>query len=63
MQLTPDKVAEQQKNEESTKKKYITPIIQERWGKENFDNIIMEYCFTDGRVNIDGDKVSRGIMG
>lgn len=60
MQLTPEEIAEQQKNEENTKKKYITPIIQERWGKENSDNIIMEYYFTDGRVNIDGDKVSRG---
>ena len=32
MQLTPEEIAEQQKNEENTKKKYITPIIQERWG-------------------------------
>ncbi len=60
MQLTAEEIAEQQKNEENTKKKYITPIIQERWGKDNSDNIIMEYYFTDGRVNIDGDKVSRG---
>ena len=60
MQLTPEEIAEQQKNEENTKKKYITPIIQERWGKENSDNIVMEYYFTDGRVNIDGDKGSRG---
>lgn len=60
MQLTPEEIAEQQKNEENTKKKYITPIIQERWGKENSDNIIMEYYFTDGRVNVDGDKISRG---
>lgn len=60
MQLTPEEIAEQQKNEENTKKKYITPVIQERWGKENSDNIVMEYYFTDGRVNIDGDKVSRG---
>lgn len=60
MQLTLEEIAEQQKNEENTKKKYITPIIQERWGKENHDNVIMEYCFTDGRVNINGDNVSRG---
>ena len=60
MRLTPEEIAEQQKNEENTKKKYITPAIQERWGNENSDNIIMEYYFTDGRVNIDGDKVSRG---
>lgn len=59
MQLKPDELAEQQKNEENTKAIYITPIIQERWG-DNLDNIIMEYYFTDGRVNLDGDKVSRG---
>lgn len=59
MQLKPEEIAEQQKNEENTKAKYITPIIQERWGY-NSENIIMEYYFTDGRVNIDGDKVSRG---
>lgn len=28
MQLTPEEIAEQQRNEENTKKKYITPIIQ-----------------------------------
>lgn len=60
IQLTPEEIAEQQKNEENTKKNYITPIIQERWGKENPDNVIMEYYFTDGRVNMDGDKVVRG---
>lgn len=59
MQLTPEEIEEQQKNEENTKKKYITPIIQDRWGSD-MDNIIMEYYFTDGRVNIDGDNVSRG---
>lgn len=59
MQLKPEEIAEQQKNEENTKAKYITPIIQERW-RYNSDNIIMEYYFTDGRVNVDGDKVSRG---
>lgn len=60
MQMTPEEIAEQQKNEENTKKNYITPVIQERWGQESPDNIIMEYCFTDGRVTIEGDKVSRG---
>lgn len=60
MHIKAEEIAEQQKNEENTKKKYITPIIQERWGKENSDNIIMEYYFTVGRVNIANDKVSRG---
>ncbi len=60
MRLIKDEIEKQQKNEENTKKNYITPIIQERWGKESSDNILMEYPFTDGRVNIEGDKVSRG---
>lgn len=60
MHIKAEEIAEQQKNEENTKKKYITPIIQERWGKENSDNIVMEYYFTVGRVNIANDKVSRG---
>ena len=60
MQMTPEEITEQQKNEENTKKNYITPVIQERWGQESPDNIIMEYCFTDGRVTIEGDMVSRG---
>ncbi len=39
MQLTPEEIEEQQKNEENTKKNYITPIIQERWGKENLTRL------------------------
>lgn len=50
---------EQLKNEENTKRIYITPVIQERWG-ENLDNIVMEYYFTDGRINIDSNNVYRG---
>lgn len=57
--ITPDKLQEQLKNEENTKRKYITPVIEERWGKDT-DHIVMEYYFTAGRVNIDGEKVSRG---
>ncbi len=57
--ITPDKLKEQLRNEENTKRLYITPVIEERWGK-NTDNIVMEYYFTAGRVNINGDKVSRG---
>lgn len=56
---SPEELQEQLKNEENTKRKYITPIIEERWGK-NTDNIVMEYYFTAGRVNINGDKVARG---
>lgn len=57
--ITPEELQEQIKNEENTKRIYITPIIEERWGK-NTDNIVMEYYFTAGRVNINGDKVARG---
>lgn len=56
MQLTPEEIAEQREKWRKYKKNYITPVIQERWGKESPDNIVMEYCFTDGIVfceNID----------
>lgn len=49
--LTPDEVAAQQRNEENTKLKYITPIIKERW--VDIDKVVMEYYFTDGRISID----------
>ena len=45
--ITPDKLQKQLKNEENTKRKYITPIIEERWGKDT-DDIVMEYYFTAG---------------
>lgn len=59
MEIDVNELEEQLKNEENTKRKYITPIIEERW-KNNYDNIIMEYFFTNGRVNINGEQVSRG---
>ena len=49
---------EQLKNEENTKRMYITPIIEERWNKEQ-NSIVMEYYFTDGRVDINGSIVKR----
>ena len=42
---------EQQKNEETTKLRYITPVILERW--QDVDKILMEYYFTDGRIAVD----------
>ena len=41
----------QQKNEETTKLKYITPVILDRW--KDVDKILMEYYFTDGRISVD----------
>lgn len=41
----------QQKNEETTKLKYITPVILDRW--QDVDKILMEYYFTDGRISVD----------
>ena len=41
----------QQMSEETTKLRYITPIILERWG--DIEKIIMEYYFTDGRISVD----------
>lgn len=37
---------DQQKNEETTKLRYITPVISERW--QDTDKVLMEYYFTDG---------------
>ena len=41
----------QQITEETTKLRYITPIIQNRWGDDT--KILMEYQFTDGRISVD----------
>lgn len=41
----------QQQNEETTKMKYITPVILERW--QDIDKVLMEYNFTEGRISVD----------
>lgn len=41
----------QQITEETTKLRYITPVILDRWGDNN--KILMEYQFTDGRISVD----------
>ena len=51
--LSESDLAEQLKNEENTKKNYITPIIEDRWRTLSDDKIIMEYYFTDGRISVD----------
>ena len=58
MAITPkalsfEDVSAQLKNEENTKKKYITPIIADRWSSLSDDKIIMEYYFTNGRISVD----------
>ena len=47
----PNPIDPNQINEETTKLRYITPIIDERWGGK--DKIFMEYSFTDGRISVD----------
>lgn len=49
--ISDDEIREQQNNEENTKLKYITPVIQEKW--QDIDKIVMEYYFTDGRIIVD----------
>jgi len=44
--------------EEDIKLRYITPAIECKWDKYN--QIRMEYCFTDGRVIVRGNTVERG---
>lgn len=51
--IEPSDIKRQQRNEENTKLKYITPILQERWGKDH--DILMEYGFTDGRIQVFDD--------
>lgn len=41
----------QQENEETTKFRYIEPVLEERWIDKN--KIIKEYYFTDGRISVD----------
>lgn len=52
-----EELERQKRNEDNTKLKYITPVLEERWGSE--ESIIMEYAFTDGRIQVydDGDAV------
>ncbi len=51
--LTDNDVISQLKNEENTKRKYITPVLEKCWHDDKKDKIIMEYYFTDGRISID----------
>ena len=48
----------QKLSEEDVKRLYITPAIEARWDAHS--QIKMEYSFTDGRVIVRGDVVSRG---
>lgn len=44
-------IAEQLRNEENTKKAFITPILEQRWPGQ--DRIVMEYYVNDGRITVD----------
>ena len=45
-------------SEEDIKNRHITPAIQSAgWAQEQ---IFMEYCFTDGRINVHGKNTLRG---
>lgn len=54
--LTSQDLAGQQANEETTKLRYITPVIQKQW--QDVEKIVMEYYFTDGRISIDEYNVA-----
>lgn len=54
--INPDELAAQQRNEETTKLRLITPVIEAKW--QDIDKIIMEYYFTDGRISIDEYNVA-----
>ena len=54
--LDPNELLEQQKNEESTKLKLITPVILAKW--KDTDKVVMEYIYTAGRISIDEYNVA-----
>ena len=58
IQITQEELDTQRANEENTKARLITPIIKDRWDND-IESIVMEYYFTDGKVEIVGDDVSR----
>lgn len=49
-------LTDQQKNEETTKLRYITPVVLNKW--EDINKVVMEYYFTDGRISIDEYNVA-----
>jgi type I restriction enzyme R subunit len=51
-------ISKSEMTEEDIKLRYITPAIASKWDKNN--QMRMEYCFTDGRIIVQWNTVSRG---
>ena len=62
--LDPNEILKQQQNEENTKLRLITPIIEAKWrikgadDKKSKDKILMEYKYSAGRISIDEYNVA-----
>ena len=56
--LMDELIKKNEMTEEDIKLRYITPSIENKWDKHK--QIRMEQCFTDGRVIVRGDCVTRG---
>ena len=62
--LDPNEILKQQQNEENTKLRLITPIIEAKWrikgadDKKFKDKILMEYKYSAGRISIDEYNVA-----
>lgn len=54
--LDPNILLQQQQNEETTKLRLITPVIEAKWKTK--DKILMEYKYTAGRISIDEYNVA-----
>lgn len=54
--LDPNVLLQQQQNEETTKLRLITPVIEAKWKTK--DKILMEYKYTAGRISIDEYNVA-----
>lgn len=54
--LDDESIESQKRNEETTKKDLITPVIEERWPDKS--KVLMEYKFTDGRISVDEYNMS-----
>lgn len=54
--IDPNDLFVQQQNEETTKLRLITPIIEKKWHIK--EKIVMEYSYTAGRISIDEYNVA-----
>lgn len=57
--ISTEEIEKQGTNEENTKKNYITPILDRIWSEVSDTKIMMEYIISDGRIDLEGDRIER----